>query len=171
MGVFLLLLLIIASLPQADVSKQLVAGIERNLPYHAVREQQEQQREMFRRYGFNPDAAYNPNGTPNDDSPDARYERLRKFVMICLFFLVGITSVVTFMWWNRSWKIRWVAMFYAGAFLAKAGVGLFAGWASGVGSQLSPLQLSSLILALAVNAFIFCYLAFWPGVEEWFKEW
>ena len=126
---------------------------------------------MFRRYGFNPDAAYNPNGTPNDDSPDARYERLRKFVMICLFFLVGITSVVTFMWWNRSWKIRWVAMFYAGAFLAKAGVGLFAGWASGVGSQLSPLQLSSLILALAVNAFIFCYLAFWPGVEEWFKEW
>lgn len=170
-GFFLLLLLIIASLPQADFAKHLVASIERNLPYHSVREQQEQQREMLRRYGYNPDAAYNPDGTPNDDSPDARYDRLRKFAMVALFFLAGMTSVVAFMWWNRSWKIRWVAMFYAGAFLAKAAAGLLAGWASGVGSGLSPIQMSYLVVALAWNGFVFCYLAFWPGVEEWFKEW
>ena len=170
-GFYLLLLMSIGSFPQSDASKWLVTTVERSLPFHAEREQRERQREMLRRYGINPDDMSNVNGTTDEDSEEARQNRLREFVMVALLVMTALTLIVAIPWLHRSWKARWGTMFYTGAFVAKAGVRLFAEWASGTAKQLSPSEISSLVLALAANGLIFCYLAFWPGVEEWFKEW
>ena len=74
------------------------------------------------------------------------------------------------MWLFGSWKIRWVTMFYAGAFVVKAGISYFAGLASGVGSRLPAGETPILLLSLALNTFIFLYLAFWPDVKAHFEE-
>ncbi|MGB0065458.1 MAG: hypothetical protein WBP85_13500 [Terracidiphilus sp.] len=169
-GFYLLLLFVIAAYPQSGVSNWLVTTVEHSLPGHASREQAERQREMLRQYGINPDTLQSADASSSEDSEEARQQRQREFVMVCLFVMAGVTAVVAFMWMTRFWRVRWAAMFYAGAFVVKAGVSLFAGWASGVGTQIPADQVPGLVVALAVNGFIFCYLAFWPGVEEWFKE-
>lgn len=178
-GLFLLLLTVLAILPQSSVSTWLVNSVERSLPYHAERAQRAQeqarQRQMLEQYGINPDTMQSDDPSTLRESEQAREDKFqqqkREFVTVALLLLTVLTSVVAFMWWNRSWKIRWVTMFYAGGFVAKSAVYLFAGWASGVGSRMSPVELSSYLISLAVNSAIFCYLAFSYGVEEWFKEW
>jgi hypothetical protein len=168
---YVLLLAFLATFPQSDTSKWVVTTLERSVPGHAVRAQEERQRAVFRQYGIDPDTMQSADASALEDSEEAHLNRLREFVMVFLFAMAVMTSVVAFMWWNRSWKVRWFAMAYAGGFCLKAGVNLFAGWASGVGNQMSPSQMSSLVLAIVSNGLIFGYLAFWPGVEEWFKEW
>jgi len=91
-------------------------------------------------------------------------------VMVYLLVLLGLTTWVGFMWWNHSWKVRWVTMFYSGALVAKAVINYIAGAASGVGSQIAPAAMPLLMLTIAINGFIFLYLAFWPGVAQWFEE-
>jgi hypothetical protein len=168
-GFYALLLSMLAVFPQSGASTWLVGNLGHFLPGAAAREQAAKQKEEFRK-----DMAAQGIQLPDDDAadqqtPEQMAQVQREEVMVFLLISTVITAVVGFMWWNHSWKVRWVAMFYAGAFVAKAGLGLFAGWASGVGNRIEPEQIPLLIVAIALNGFVFCYLAFWPGVKEWFE--
>lgn len=169
-GFYALLFTILGVFPQSAPSTWMVTNLGHfmRLPGAAARERAAKQREFLREHGIDPDAM--PGAVAGQDSEEASQQRQREEMMVYFFILAVLTTVVGLMWWNHSWKIRWVAMFYSGAFVAKAGVGLFAGWASGVGTQLAPDEMSALMLAIAVNGFIFCYLAFWPEVQEWFED-
>lgn len=168
-GFYALLLSMLAVFPQSGASTWLVGNLGHFLPGAAAREQAAKQKEEFRK-----DMAAQGIQLPDDDAadqqtPEQMAQVQREEVMVFLLISTVITAVVGFMWWNHSWKVRWVAMFYAGAFVAKAGLGLFAGWASGMGNRIEPEQIPLLIVAIALNGFVFCYLAFWPGVKEWFE--
>jgi len=169
-GIFALLLAILAVLPQSSTSAWLVGNLKHQLPGAAARERAAKQREEFKKQAEAQGYTLPDYIVDEEKSPEQLAQEQREFVMVYLFLMTVLTSVVGFMWWNRSWKVRWAAMFYAGAFVAKAAVGLFAGWASGVGNRLTPSESSALVIALGVNGFIFCYLAFWPEVGKWFDN-
>jgi len=169
-GIYALLLIIMGSFPQSGFSNWLVSNLGHALPGTVAREKAAQQREQMQKQaaaiGYTlPDDASAAQESPEQIAHDERQE-----VMVFLLIAAVVTAVVAFMWWNRSWKVRWVTMFYAGAMVARAGVFFFAGWASGVGSQLPPEVMPTLLFTIALNSFVFCYLAFWPGVKEWFEE-
>ena len=169
-GIYALLLAFLASFPQSGTSTWLVGSMGHFLPGTAARERIAKQREQMKKqaeaYGYTlPDDA-----TADQETPEQRAQDERQEVMVYLLIAAVITAVVGFMWWNHSWKIRWITMFYAGAMVARAGVYFFAGWASGMGSQIPPEVMPTLLLAIALNGLIFCYLAFWPDVKEWFEE-
>jgi hypothetical protein len=169
-GFYALLLTVLAGFPQSGASTWLVGSLGHFLPGAADRERAAQQREEMRK-----EAAAQGYQLPDDfagdeQSPEQQAQTQREEVMVFLFISAAATAVVGFMWWNHSWKVRWVAMFYAGAFVAKAGISYFAGLASGVGSEVEPGQMPMLMASIALNGFVFCYLAFWPGVKEWFES-
>jgi hypothetical protein len=169
-GFYALLLTVLAVFPQSGTSTWLVGNLGHFLPGAAARERAAEQREQMLK-----EAQLQGYTLPDDDmadqqSPEQMAQQLREEVMVYLLISAAITAVVGFMWWNHSWKVRWITMFYAGAFVAKAAIGYFAGVASGVGSQLPPGEIPTLLFAIALNGFIFCYLAFWPDVKEWFEE-
>jgi hypothetical protein len=74
------------------------------------------------------------------------------------------------MWWNHSWKVRWIGMFCAGAMVAKAGGWLLCRPDPGVGTQLAPGEMPEVISCISLNGFIFCHIVFWSDVEEWFER-
>jgi hypothetical protein len=49
-------------------------------------------------------------------------------------------------------------------------VDFFAGWASGVGAQLASAEMLAFLFVISLNGFIFCCLAVWPDVKEWFES-
>ena len=168
-GFYALLLTLLAAFPQAGASTWLVGNLAHFLPGAAAREQAAKQREEIKK-DFETQGYTLPDDDPDDqETPEQIAQDQRMEVMVFLLISAVITAVVGFMWWNHSWKVRWIAMFYAGAMVAKTGVDFFAGWASGVGTQLPPGEMPALMFAIALNGFIFCYLAFWPGVKEWFE--
>ena len=168
-GLYVLLLTILAVFPQSSASIWLVGGLGHFVPGAASREEAAKQREEMRKE-FDAQGIQMPDDYMGDQkSPEQMAQESREIVMVYLFAAAVITAVVGFMWWNHSWKVRWVAMFYAGAFVARAGLGLFAAWASGVGAYIPPALIPMLMATIAWNGFIFCYLAFWPGVKEWFE--
>ncbi len=174
-GFYALLLAILGVFPQSAPSNWMVANLGHfmRIPGQAQREEAARERAAMRAAGIDPDSMQQAGGDANagdasaEKSPD---QMQRESIMIYLFILAAATTVVGFMWWNHSWKVRWVAMFYAGGMVAKTGVGLFAGWASGAGVRMPPAAMQTLTVAMGVNLLIFCYLAFWPGVTEWFEE-
>ncbi|HUA98016.1 MAG TPA: hypothetical protein VMA34_06790 [Terracidiphilus sp.] len=105
-------------------------------------------------------------------------------VAFALVLLVASTGFVAYKWVVRSWRARWFTMCYAGLFAVRilihyflganpgslAFLGSFMGFAGGQDSQIAPGASSLMVLSLTFNVFIFCYLAFWPGVSELFKE-
>jgi hypothetical protein len=168
-GCYVLLLSLLAVFPQSSASTWLVGSLGHFLPGSAAREEAAKQNEEMRK-----DAAAQGIQLPDEDgadqdSPEQMAQSQREEVMVFLFISAAATAVVGFMWWNHSWKVRWIAMFYAGAFVAKAAISYFAGVASGVGSEIEPGQMPMLMASIALNGFIFCYLAFWPDVKEWFE--
>ncbi len=169
-GIFALLLAVLGVFPQSSTSVWLVGNLKHQLPGAAARERAEQRRQEFRKEAEARGYTLPEDFGGEEKSPEEIAQEWREFVMVYLFVVTVLTSVVAFFLLNRSWKVRWGAMFYSGAFVAKAAVGLFAGWASGVGNQLTPGESSALVIALGVNGFIFCYLAFWPEVTDWFNN-
>jgi len=168
-GFYALLLSVLATFPQSGTSNWLTASLGHFLPGASAREEAAKQRAELQK-----EAEAQGYTLPDDDaadqqSPEQAAQQLREEVMVYLLFSTVVTAVIGFMWWNHSWKVRWITMFYAGAFVAKAAVGYFAIVASAMGSQLDPGEMPTLMLAIAVNGFIFCYLAFWPDVKEWFE--
>jgi hypothetical protein len=168
-GCYALLLSMLAVFPQSGASTWLVGNLGHFLPGSAAREEATKQDEEMRK-----DAAAQGIQLPDEDgtdqqSPEQKAQDARQMVMIYLLVSAVMTAVVGFMWWNHSWKVRWITMFYAGAFVAKAAIGYLSGVASGVGTQVGPAQVPILMASIAMNGFVFCYLAFWPGVKEWFE--
>jgi hypothetical protein len=169
-GLYALLLAFLASFPQSGTSTWLVSNLGHALPGTAAREKIAQQRELMQKQAAALGYALPDDATAAQESPEQIAHDERQEVMVFLLIAAVVTAVVAFMWWNRSWKVRWITMFYAGAMVARAGVYFFAAWASGTGSQLPAAVMPTLLFAIALNGFVFCYLAFWPDVQEWFEE-
>ncbi len=90
---------------------------------------------------------------------------LEFFIFAFLFAFVG------WKWMARDWRIRWVAMFLSGAFAARLLAFMFADRATAShGKILSAKTELELSLVVAFNLLICCYLAFYPGMAEAFKE-
>jgi hypothetical protein len=88
-----------------------------------------------------------------------------------IFFAGAILyAVVGWCWLRRDWLIRWVTMFLAGATAARTLVLFFAAQASGVHSTRTDSQHAALVVSTAINLFICAYLAFYPGINQVFKE-
>ncbi len=97
-------------------------------------------------------------------------EMFVKLLGEALVVSAGLSLVVGVLWLFRWWVIRWVTMCYAGGMVVRVGIHYFAGAVSGVGSGLSADQAAILFFGCAVNAIIFGYLAFYPGVKEAFEK-
>ena len=81
-----------------------------------------------------------------------------------------LSIVVSVMWFVRYWRIRWITMFYAGVSLFRTVLYFATDKAAGLTTVLTPDQKQALSLACAVNLFVLCYLAFYPGVAQAFEE-
>jgi hypothetical protein len=97
-------------------------------------------------------------------------EIFTKLVGEAFMVMAAISLWVSILWVFRSWKIRWVTMAYAGGRVLRRCVYLFAGVASGVGSGLSPASQTIVIFSCCIDALIFGYLAFYPGVKQAFEK-
>ncbi|HVU48767.1 MAG TPA: hypothetical protein VHD85_21750 [Terracidiphilus sp.] len=81
-----------------------------------------------------------------------------------------LSVVVGGMWLARYWRIRWITMFYAGASAARTLIYVVTGAAGGLTGVITPEQKQAMLAGCAVNILIFCYLAFYPGVEQAFED-
>lgn len=165
-AICLLLLFILTTFPKSSASMWLSDSISSFLHVPGSKSQQEARRKEIEKMA-------NDYAVPEDaiaaGEPAFSPETMLNIVTVYLVFNVVTAAVVGFMWWNRSWKVRWVTMFYAGALVAKVTVNIIAGIASGGGPGITSSQTSMLVLTLGLNALIFLYLAFWPGVEQCFE--
>jgi len=169
-GFYALLLLLLASFPHSEFSARLFDDVANFLHMPGSKSEVEKRRkaieDVYQAHGYQvPD-----NVLKEEAGQELDTESMHNEVMIYLLLVLALTTWVGFMWWNRSWKVRWVTMFYSGALVAKAGINFVAGAASGVGSQIPPAVLPFLLLTIGLNGFVFLYLAFWPGVKQWFEE-
>ena len=170
-GFYALLLFILATFPQSIASGWLAGNLGNvlHMPHSAASEAAARQKE-FERQARAAGYAIPDDAEAQQDASDSSTDQARHRVMIFLMFLLGTTCVVAFMWWNRSWKIRWITMFFAGAFVARAALALLVMRAAGIDLQLSPAQTTSLLVSIVLNGLVFCYLAFSPEVSQWFEE-
>jgi hypothetical protein len=166
-GFCALLLLFLASFPQSGPSTFVLDGIGNFLHMPGSKSAQDARRKQIEQV-----AQENaiPENAIVDEQPEISAETMHNMVMVYLLVNLVVGAVVGFMWWNGSWKVRWVAMFYSGALVAKALINFVAGAASGVGSGIDPAQMPILVLVLGLNGMIFFYLAFGPGVAQWFER-
>jgi hypothetical protein len=81
-----------------------------------------------------------------------------------------LSIIVSVMWFIRYWRIRWITMFYAGVSLFRTVLYFATDKAAGLTTTLRSDQKEALTIACAVNLFVFCYLAFYPGVAQAFEE-
>jgi hypothetical protein len=86
------------------------------------------------------------------------------FVLAILYCMVG------WRWFSRDWRARWAAMFISGANVAGIAINLFADRAAGGSTALTPAQQQATAVAVALNVLICCFLAFYPGMDQAFKE-
>lgn len=165
-GVCALVLFILAGFPQSASSTWLTDSIGNFLRLPGSKSDQEaKQKEvekMAQEYAV-------PENAISDIEPRTESETLRNLVIGYLIFNLGVAAVVGFMWWNRSWKVRWVTMFYAGALIAKVLINVMARAAAGAGFGIDPANAPMLMLTLGFNGLIFLYLAFGYGVKDWFE--
>jgi hypothetical protein len=86
------------------------------------------------------------------------------FVLALLYGMIG------WRWFVRDWRARWSAMFMAGAAAARIAVERFADYAAGNPTPLTESQQQAAAVAVAFNLIVCCYLAFYPGMDQAFKE-
>ena len=158
---------IVAGFPQSTPTTWLTANVADflKLPGSRVDEEARKKRieKMAQEYAV-PENAISELGRPK-----VQAETLSNLVIAYLVFTLGISLWVGFGWLNRSWRIRWVTMFYAGALIAKVFINILARVASGAGTGIDPSQTPTLVLTLGVNALVFLYLSFGYGVKDWFE--
>ena len=169
-GIYALLLAVLAGVPHSSVSTWLVSNIAHNLPGAAARERAAQQKEKMRKeaeaMGYKlPDYI-----AGEDESPEQKAQKQREEVIVVLFILAVLTAVDGFLLLRRFWWVRWGVMFISGATAVRAGFVLFALGALGVHILIPPEIMSAIVFTMGVNILIFCYLAFGTGVEEWFDN-
>jgi len=171
-GFYALLLFLLASFPHSGFSNWLFDGVANFLHMPGSKNYQdarEQQIEKIAREHNIPENVIRDNPYL-DEQPQVGAGELRNLVMLYLLAMLALTTWIGFMWWNHSWKVRWITMCYSGGMVAKALINFIAGAASGVGSGLDPVQMPLLMGTIAVNTFVFLYLAFGHGVKQWFEE-
>ena len=168
-GFYALLLFVLAGFPQSSASAWLADAVANFLHLPSVAERDAAREDQLQTQSP-PDGDANPSSSDGQNPADDEQSTAREQVMVYLGFAMVTTTVVAVMWLLRSWKIRWITMFYAGAFVAKIGINYFAEMASGVGNQLPPGEIPILMFSFTLNLFIFLYLAFWPGVKDYFEE-
>jgi hypothetical protein len=87
------------------------------------------------------------------------------------FFALGaLYAVVAWRWLTRDWRARWAAMFISGATVASIAINLLADHAAGDPTPMSPQRYQATIVAVVMNLVICCYLAFYPGMNDAFRE-
>ena len=87
------------------------------------------------------------------------------------FYVLAIVYAwIGWRWFTRDWRARWAAMFISGATAAKVAINLFADRVAGNPTPISPGQYEAILLAIGWNLLICCYLAFYPGMSEAFRE-
>jgi hypothetical protein len=96
---------------------------------------------------------------PKQIPPEAMF-----FIFAFLYGFIG------WRWYTRDWRARWVAMFMSGATAVKMMVNFAADHAVGNPTPMTDTQKSALMLSIVVNLLISGYLAFYPGMEQAFKE-
>ena len=96
---------------------------------------------------------------PREVSPEAVF-----------FISSGLYGLIGWRWYSRDWRARWVAMFFAGASVARTVVLLLADRASGVDTPLTQGEQFALMASSTFNLLIFLYLAFYPGMDQAFRE-
>jgi hypothetical protein len=162
-----LLLIFIASFPQSSASTWTLDSIGNFLHLPGSKSAQDARKQaieqMAQKYAV-------PENAIVDEQPEVSTDTMHNMVMVYLLVNLAASTWVGFLWWNGSWKVRWVAMFYAGALVGKLAINYIAGAASGVGSQIPPAAMPLVMFTFAVNGFIFLYLAFGPGVAQWFER-
>lgn len=165
-GVCAFLVIVLLGFPESAPSIWISDNVSSFLRLPGSKSEQEARRQelqkMAREYAV-------PENAIHDVRSRFNPETLRNMVMAYLLFNLGVAAVVGFMWWNRSWRVRWFTMCYSGLLVAKALVNFIAGAASGVGSEIAPRQMPGLVMVLGFNGLIFLYLAFGYGVKEWFE--
>jgi hypothetical protein len=170
-GIYALLLLILASFPHSDFSAWLFDGVGNFLHMPGSKSAMDARRREIQRQAQAAGYQISDSEVAELDQEHATStEEMHNVVMVYLLLMLALTTWVGFMWWNRSWKVRWATMFYSGALVGKAGVNFIAGAASGVGSQIPASVMPMVVLTVGLNGFIFLYLALWPGVKQWFEE-
>jgi hypothetical protein len=87
------------------------------------------------------------------------------------FFVLAILyGIVGWRWFVHDWRARWGAMFMAGAAASRIAIDRIADYAAGNHTPLTGLQQQSAAVAVVFNLIVCCYLAFYPGMEQSFKE-
>ncbi|MGA9465924.1 MAG: hypothetical protein WBV28_24255 [Terracidiphilus sp.] len=85
------------------------------------------------------------------------------FVVLAAFY-----TVVGLRWITRDWRAWWAALFVSGITVASSGYQCMTHRV--IENPLNPSVHQSPVVPFVVNLLIFCYLAFYPGVAEAFKE-
>lgn len=88
-------------------------------------------------------------------------------VFYIMALLYGLTA---WRWYSRDWKVRWVVMFMSGATAVKLLINYGANRAAGNPTPMTSGQEAALLISVIVNFLICGYLAFYPGMEQAFKE-
>jgi hypothetical protein len=86
------------------------------------------------------------------------------------YITAGLYALTAWRWYSRDWKVRWVVMFMSGATAVKALVNYAANRAAGNPGEVTPGQEATLLIGVVINLMICGYLAFYPGMEQAFKE-
>lgn len=84
--------------------------------------------------------------------------------------LAILYAMVGWRWIRRDWRARWAAMFFSGATAAKLAINWIADRAAGSASPPIPTQDQAIAVVIVWNVLVCCYLAFYPGMSEAFKE-
>jgi hypothetical protein len=82
-------------------------------------------------------------------------------------FLYGLMA---WRWYSRDWRARWIVMFMTGATAAKMLGNYVADRAAGSPTPMTVNQQSAFFVGVVINLTICAYLAFYPGMEQAFKE-
>jgi hypothetical protein len=162
-----LLLMFLASFPHAGVSTLVLDSIGNFLHLPGSQKSLDAQKQAVEQMAQKYDV---PENAIVDESPTVSTDTMHNMVMVYLLVNLLASSWVGFLWWNGSWKVRWVAMFYSGALVGKLAINYIAGAASGVGSQIPAALMPLVMLSVFLNGFLFLYLAFGPGVAQWFER-
>jgi hypothetical protein len=88
-----------------------------------------------------------------------------------IFYVTAlIYGVMAWRWASRDWRVRWGVMFASGASAAKMTINYMADRAAGMPTPMTPAQQASLFMSIGLNIMICLYVAFYPGMEQAFKE-
>lgn len=88
---------------------------------------------------------------------------------IVFFISAGLYALIGWRWAMRDWCARWAAMFVHGAVGVRTLILVFADRTAG-DPVLTPTQTQVLILSSIFNLAICAYLAFYPGMDQTFRE-